>query len=77
MMRVRRVLVSDWAQEILKYNKRDVNAELLALTPTGTVILGQVHNAPKQRIEILIENSCFEQVRLGDKPPVHPVVFTE
>lgn len=76
-MRIRRVVVTDWAETMLTLLKRDLHAGILEVAPKDTVVLGQRLNRRTGFQDVIIQNQAFEDVPIGEEPPVHPLKFKE
>jgi hypothetical protein len=74
-MRVRRVVVTNWAMAILAAGHRDMHAEVLKKLPPGAEIVATVPGRRRETTNILVSHAEFEDIRIGQEPPVHPMEF--
>lgn len=74
-MKVRRVVLSDWAALMLSSKGRNLLVAVQAGLPKGAAVLGQLSRTETHTIEFLVEHFEFEDVRIGAVPPEHPMVI--
>ncbi len=70
------MVVTDWAETMLTLLKRDLHAGILEVAPKDTVILGRKLDSGGFQ-NVIIQNEAFEDVPIGEEPPVHPLKFKE